>query len=109
MSEVVSHAGGIKVELDVKRLGEDVAREVLGQLASLFPTDAAEFWGALAEQAYRERRRVAAMLDPACSRGDVCPYRAEAVAAAGPAPDDRSEERRAQVQEATSAGGDARA
>jgi hypothetical protein len=108
MSEVVSHAGGIKVELDVQRLGQDVAREVLGQLASVFPTDAAEFWGALAEQAYRERRRVAAMLDLACSRRDGCPYRAEVVAAAGPAAD-RSEERRTQVQEATSAGRDARA
>lgn len=80
MTDVVQQAGGIKVELDAIQLGQQVARDVAQHLAHLFPSDAAEFWGVLAEQAYRERRRVAAMLDLVCSHGDGCPYKSSALA-----------------------------
>jgi hypothetical protein len=80
MTEVVNQAAGIKVELDVVQLGQQVARDVAQHLAYLFPADAAEFWGVLAEQAYRERQRVAAMLDLVCSHGDGCPYKSSMLA-----------------------------
>lgn len=80
MSEVVKQAGGVKVELDVVQFGQEVAREVAQHLAYLFPADAAEFWRVLAEQASRERQRVAAMLDVVCSHGDGCPYKSSVLA-----------------------------
>jgi hypothetical protein len=69
--------GGIRVELDVNRLGEQIARRVAEHLAHLFPQDATDFWVALCEQARRERERVAAVVDLACSQKGRCPYRPE--------------------------------
>jgi hypothetical protein len=59
MSVDLSQAG-IRVELDVNRLGEQIAKRVAEHLAHLFPQDATDFWVALCEQAHRERQRVAA-------------------------------------------------
>jgi hypothetical protein len=73
MTEVLGHAAGIRVELDVERLGGLISKQVAEQLAGLFPSEAGEFWAALCEQAYRERRRVAAMLDLTCPHQDQCP------------------------------------
>jgi hypothetical protein len=77
MTEVLGQAAGIRVELDVERLGEQlserVSKQVAEHLAGLFPSEAAEFWAALCDQAYRERRRVAAMLDLTCPHQDQCP------------------------------------
>jgi hypothetical protein len=73
MTEVLGQAAGIRVELDVERLGVLISKQVAEQLAGLFPSEAAEFWAALCEQAYRERRRVAAMLDLTCPHQDQCP------------------------------------
>jgi hypothetical protein len=92
MTEVVNQAAGIKVELDAVQLGQQVARDVAQHLAHLFPTDAAEFWSLLAEQAHRERQRVAEMLDLVCSHGGGCPYKSSVLAGIridaenGPAP-----------------------
>jgi hypothetical protein len=69
----VGQAAGIRVELDVERLGVLISKQVAEQLAGLFPAEAAEFWAALCDQAYRERRRVAAMLDLTCPHQDQCP------------------------------------
>lgn len=66
---------GIRVELDVDRLGEQIARRVAEHLAHLFPQDATDFWVALCEQARRERQRVAAVVDLTCSQKGRCPYR----------------------------------
>jgi hypothetical protein len=68
---------GIRVELDVNRLGEQIARRVAEHLAHLFPQDATDFWVALCEQARRERQRVAAVVDLTCSQMGRCPYRPE--------------------------------
>jgi hypothetical protein len=76
MSVDLSQAG-IRVELDVNRLGEQIARRVAEHLAHLFPQDATDFWVALCEQARRERQRVAAVVDLTCSQKGRCPYRAE--------------------------------
>jgi hypothetical protein len=65
---------GITVELDVEQFGTLVARQVAEHLAGMFPTEAGEFWAALCEQAYRERRRVAAMLDLTCPHPQQCPH-----------------------------------
>lgn len=73
MAEVLGRAAGITVELDVERLGVLISKQVAEQLARLFPRDAAEFWAALCDQAYREHRRVAAMLDLTCPHQDQCP------------------------------------
>jgi hypothetical protein len=92
VSEVVHQAAGIRVVLDEKRLGQEVAREVAQHLACLFPADAAEFWGVLAEQAHRERQRIAAMLDVVCSQGQGCPYKSDILAGARIQADDEAEE-----------------
>jgi hypothetical protein len=73
MTEVLGQAAGIRVELDVERLGVLISKQVAEQLAGLFPAEAAEFWAALCDQAYRERKRVAAMLDLTCPHQDQCP------------------------------------
>ena len=73
MAEVLGEAAGIRVELDVERLGVLISKQVAEQLAGLFPSEAGEFWAALCDQAYRERRRVAAMLDLTCPHQDQCP------------------------------------
>jgi hypothetical protein len=73
MAEVLGEAAGIRVELDVERLGVLISKQVAEQLAGLFPGEAAEFWAALCDQAYRERQRVAAMLDLTCPHQDQCP------------------------------------
>jgi hypothetical protein len=73
MTEVLGQAAGIRVELDVERLGVLISKQVAEQLAGLFPSEAAEFWAALCDQAYRERKRVAAMLDLTCPHQDQCP------------------------------------
>jgi hypothetical protein len=73
MAEVLGQAAGIRVELDVERLGVLISKHVAEQLAGLFPSEAGEFWAALCDQAYRERRRVAAMLDLTCPHQDQCP------------------------------------
>jgi hypothetical protein len=73
MAEVLGQAAGIRVELDVERLGVLISKQVAEQLAGLFPGEAAEFWAALCDQAYRERKRVAAMLDLTCPHQDQCP------------------------------------
>jgi hypothetical protein len=70
----VSEAG-IRVELEISRLAELVAKGVAERLAGLFPQDVAEFWAALCDQAYRERQRMSAMLDLTCPREGKCPYR----------------------------------
>jgi hypothetical protein len=75
MNEVLGQAAGIKVELDVERLGVLISKQVAEQLAGLFPAEAAEFWAALCDQAYRERRRVASMLDLTCPHQDQCPHK----------------------------------
>lgn len=75
MNVEVGQAAGITVELDVDRLGSLISKQVAEQLAGLFPSEAAEFWAALCDQAYRERRRVAAMLDLTCPHQDQCPHR----------------------------------
>jgi hypothetical protein len=66
---------GIRVELDVNRLGEQIAKRVAEHLAHLFPQDATDFWVALCEQARRERQRVAAIVDLTCPQKGQCPYR----------------------------------
>lgn len=80
----LSRGAGIRVELDVERLREElsehVAKRVAEQLAQLFPSEPAEFWAALCDQAYQERRRVAAMLDLTCPHQDQCPHRAHVLA-----------------------------
>lgn len=80
MTEVLSQAAGITVELDVDRLGEQVGKQVAEHLATLFPSEAAEFWAALCNQAYRERRRVASMLDLTCPHQDQCPNKPDILA-----------------------------
>jgi hypothetical protein len=75
----VSEAG-IKVELEIDRLGELVATRVAERLAGLFPQDTAEFWAALCDQAYRERQRMSALLDLTCPHEDQCPYRPDFLA-----------------------------
>jgi len=80
MVEVLGQAAGIRVELDVERLGGLISKQVAEQLAGLFPTEAAEFWAALCDQAYRERRRVAAMLDLTCPHQDQCPNKPDVLA-----------------------------
>lgn len=75
MTEVPGQAAGIKIELDVERLSDLVSKRVAERLAGLFPSDVAEFWAALCDQAYRERRRVAAMLDLTCPHQEQCPYK----------------------------------
>jgi len=88
MGEVLSQAAGITVELDVdqlsERLGGQVSKQVTEGLAALFPREASEFWAALCEQAYRERRRVASMVDLTCSQQNGCPYRPDPPRDAGP-------------------------
>lgn len=76
---MIQEARGITVELDVDRLGEQVANRVAERLSNLFPADAADFWRALCDQAYRERRRVAGMLDLVCPHQDQCPHRSDVV------------------------------
>jgi hypothetical protein len=77
---LVSEATSIKLELDVDRLGEQIAKQVAEHLARLFPQDAAEFWAALCDQAYRERQRVAALLDITCPHKDRCPHKPDILA-----------------------------
>jgi hypothetical protein len=88
MGEVLSQAAGITVELDVdqlsERLGGQVSKQVTEGLAALFPREAGEFWAALCEQAYRERRRVASMVDLTCPHRDRCPYQPDALEEASP-------------------------
>jgi hypothetical protein len=74
VNPVANEAAGIRVELDVDRLGAQVAQLVAQHLACLFPDSPAEFWAALCEQASRERERVAAMLDLTCTHREGCPY-----------------------------------
>jgi hypothetical protein len=74
MSVNLSQAG-IRVELDVNRLGDQIAKRVAEHLAHLFPQDATDFWVALCEQAHRERQRVAAIVDLTCPQKGRCPYR----------------------------------
>jgi hypothetical protein len=71
---------GIRVELEIDRLAELVAKGVAERLAGLFPQDAAEFWAALCDQAYRERQRMSALLDLTCPHEDQCPYRRDILA-----------------------------
>lgn len=80
MTEVLGQAAGVTVELDVDRLGEQIGKQVAGHLAALFPSEAAEFWAALCNQAYRERQRVATMLDLTCPHPDQCPNKPEILA-----------------------------
>jgi hypothetical protein len=74
VNPVANEAAGIRVELDVDRLGAQIAQLVAQHLTCLFPDSPAEFWAALCEQASRERQRVAAMLDLTCTHREGCPY-----------------------------------
>lgn len=72
---MISEAAAIKVELDVEEVSEKIGERVAERLAEMFPSEAAEFWAALCEQAYRERKRIAAMLDLVCCHPEKCPRR----------------------------------
>lgn len=70
-------ATAVKIELDADLLSYQIAEQVAERLASLFPSEAAEFWSALCDQAYRERHRLAGLINLHCSNQDQCPHLAD--------------------------------